>query len=678
MVVATEKKARFSRSKFLKSREWSQYQQSLFDFGVAGSGHGIVNAVAGSGKSTSLVGLVASLPASSKIAVVAFNNHSVADLAAKMPSTISVSTAHKFGMSSLFRYFGEPFKPNDEKMRDLCRCEVLALIDRIVRGSDVATFTEMDLLVYGTKSKDRVTVADSKALRRLAAAYLESIIHFAMASLYLLDVMSLVEMADYFCVDHDFSDELAYDVLLPLVGGLIERSVVMAIEKQNVSLDELLYLPVRLKLGFPAYDFVLQDEAQDASNCMMAMIGNMASSGRLISVGDKFQSIQGFTGAAADSFDRIVDTFNPTKLDLSICYRCPSSHLDLARRLVPGIQDKPGAIQGSIFVVAIDNVARLARMGDLMLCRFTAPLVEMCLGLIGRGIKAMVRGRDIGSQFTALVEKVGGLFPEKFLDGLQSYLSPRISRLVKDEDKVKLQALIDRRDAVITCFESFGFECGNRDEFCKKILNLFCSDDEKPPVTLATIHRSKGDEADRVWILGSDLLPFTKKARHDWQVQQELNLTYVALTRSKSDLFLVPIGENAENMIKHPLGGMDLPMINVDAVEVLDFPGINSVVRVPDKEAIERITNRFAAYTNNQSESKYVLTYQPQLYVIPAVPQRTLDVGVMVAMFCNPRNAGRIVAMDGDMISVSRGGKIFEIEAARCKALIPLGGAIDE
>ena len=54
-------------------------------------------------------------------------------------------------------------------------------------------------------------------------------------------------------------------------------------------------------------------------------------------------------------------------------------------------------------------------------------------------------------------------------------------------------------------------------------------------VLLSSVHRAKGREAEHVVILEPDLLPHAM-ARTDEAVQQELNLAYVAATRSKHRL----------------------------------------------------------------------------------------------------------------------------------------------
>jgi superfamily I DNA/RNA helicase len=55
-------------------------------------------------------------------------------------------------------------------------------------------------------------------------------------------------------------------------------------------------------------------------------------------------------------------------------------------------------------------------------------------------------------------------------------------------------------------------------------------------VTLSTIHKSKGREFSVVYLLDKEGTLPSKWARKDWQLQQEANLEYVAITRAKNCL----------------------------------------------------------------------------------------------------------------------------------------------
>lgn len=60
---------------------------------------------------------------------------------------------------------------------------------------------------------------------------------------------------------------------------------------------------------------------------------------------------------------------------------------------------------------------------------------------------------------------------------------------------------------------------------------------ENVPV-LSTIHKMKGSEADRVFILDYPCFPYKFNGMSDEQLQQEINLQYVAITRAKKELYL--------------------------------------------------------------------------------------------------------------------------------------------
>jgi ATP-dependent exoDNAse (exonuclease V) beta subunit len=47
-----------------------------------------------------------------------------------------------------------------------------------------------------------------------------------------------------------------------------------------------------------------------------------------------------------------------------------------------------------------------------------------------------------------------------------------------------------------------------------------------------------------------------------WQTQQELNIQYVAITRAKHSLFLVPLGKTAQVDLTKKYGGMRFPDCN--------------------------------------------------------------------------------------------------------------------
>lgn len=66
------------------------------------------------------------------------------------------------------------------------------------------------------------------------------------------------------------------------------------------------------------------------------------------------------------------------------------------------------------------------------------------------------------------------------------------------------------------------------------------------PIKLSTIHRAKGLEEDRIFILNYNEFPLNRLDQKDWEKEQELNLKYVAVTRVKKELFLVESEDHEE------------------------------------------------------------------------------------------------------------------------------------
>jgi ATP-dependent exoDNAse (exonuclease V) beta subunit len=60
---------------------------------------------------------------------------------------------------------------------------------------------------------------------------------------------------------------------------------------------------------------------------------------------------------------------------------------------------------------------------------------------------------------------------------------------------------------------------------------------------LSTAHKSKGLEANRVLILLPNKLPLKWQNQLEWQMKQELNLKYVALTRARKELIFIDMEE---------------------------------------------------------------------------------------------------------------------------------------
>ena len=63
--------------------------------------------------------------------------------------------------------------------------------------------------------------------------------------------------------------------------------------------------------------------------------------------------------------------------------------------------------------------------------------------------------------------------------------------------------------------------------------------EDRVGIVLSSVHKAKGLEADRVWVLEPGLLGLRRGKQSEEQYQQELNLTYVTVTRARRELRFV-------------------------------------------------------------------------------------------------------------------------------------------
>lgn len=204
----------------------------------------------------------------------------------------------------------------------------------------------------------------------------------------------------------------------------------------------------------------------------------------------------------------------------------------LAQAIVPSIEARPGAPEGKVTNMQFVDVARHAQPGDLIICRTNAPLVPLAFDLIKRGVKAVVKGRDIGSGLIDLIDKFNVNELGLLALNMREYLDRETSRLSNAEKWEQLAQLTDRIETIHAVMS----ECSTVSELKTRLRNLFS--DEKVGVTLSSVHRAKGEEAKHVYILRPELMPHPN-AKQAWQKVQENNALYVALTRSLEELVFV-------------------------------------------------------------------------------------------------------------------------------------------
>lgn len=298
-----------------------------------------------------------------------------------------------------------------------------------------------------------------------------------------------------------------------------------------IDFDDMLWLTFVRNCRMPQYTTLFTDESQDFNYVQLSLLGRMLPNyGRLIAVGDRYQAIYGFRGALTDSVDRMVSKFEMSKLPLSISFRCARSIIALAQDYNPAIVAREDAPDGHVRDLDQDWSIDSFRPGDAILCRTNAPIIRLAFQLLIARRQCYIEGREYGEQMIALVKKIN---PSRIED------LPKLLSIHKESQRPSL-TLDDKIDAITALCDG----CNNVGELITLIDTIFT---RKPDsIVLSSVHKSKGLEFPRVWIYGfHSLMPHPRAS--ETELQQELNLKYVAVTRAKTELmFIEPLISSEE------------------------------------------------------------------------------------------------------------------------------------
>jgi superfamily I DNA/RNA helicase len=177
---------------------------------------------------------------------------------------------------------------------------------------------------------------------------------------------------------------------------------------------------------------------------------------------------------------------------------------------------------------------------DAVLCRNTAPLIELAFGIIAAGRGCKVLGREIGEGLIRLVELQKAKTIEGLIEKLEAYKVREVARLIEKKEEGKAENISDRVESIFTIIKQLPENKRTVPQLIVQLNSMFSDDDGKPVLILSTIHKAKGREWETVAVLKPELSP-SKWAKQEHQYQQELNLMYVRDTRfKKTRIVLIP------------------------------------------------------------------------------------------------------------------------------------------
>jgi len=466
----------------------TEEQIAIFNCIAQTDDHLIVNAGAGTGKTTTIVESATLLPNGTKAAFLAFNKSIATELAERLPTDVEAKTFHAFGFAAI-REAGVKTRVNGFKVNNIIK-------DLLGGDFYAAPLKKLVSLIKGSLIEGN----DRKAINRLIDEY-----------------------------NINFNSEREEEIAIQAIPSIL---TMCKTQTHLIDFDDMIWMPLVNDYPFPKYDVLFVDEAQDFNESQREMISKCVNGGRCIIVGDRNQAIYGFRGADSNSINLFRKRLekgsrNITELPLSITWRCPNTVVKEANRYVKEFSAPDFAIDGSVVVEA----PFLPQRNDMVLCRYNAPLVSAFYDLISQGKSAYVLGRDMTKGLITAVQKVSknnNMGVEEFKQLFEQDFTYNYQRLLNQNKENQAMALEDKRDCIMI-FVQKATTVGGIIEEIKRVFD----GSDKGEIMLSTVHKAKGLEADNVYILATERMP------HPFGNKEENNICYVAITRAKKNLFFV-------------------------------------------------------------------------------------------------------------------------------------------
>lgn len=506
--------------------QWSSLtaqQQDVIRWVLEDTGSLELLARAGCGKTYSLMKVVDAIVQAKlgDVALMAYNKKIADELKVKLEAagydwrTAQAGTVHSFGFSA-WRKVAPRVQINDKKLLDIISQESYRQNGAIYmqNGSVIAKLCSLG--------------------KQRAIGHLSRI----------EDISQWVDIWEHFDLENDVTEDVDMYEIIRCAQNVYHISLNQC--REVIDFDDMILAPLYFKARFWTKDWVLLDESQDTNPARRALALAMLKprTGRMIFVGDPAQAIYGFTGADSDSMNQLKNATNAKTLPLNVTRRCPLKVVEEAQKLVPDFKAWEGAEEGVVREIQYDALtAENLTKDDAILCRNTAPLITTAYQLLAGGIACRVEGREIGSGLIKLARRWKIKTLDQLLDKLAAYEERQTAKFALKDQQYKIDMLRDQLDCLRIIINRCLLQKKHMvDSLVQEIEKMFGNTPEgqQPEVlTLSTVHKSKGREWHRVFILGRSKYMPSPYAKLAWQMEQEMNLEYVAVTRALKELVMV-------------------------------------------------------------------------------------------------------------------------------------------
>ncbi|MCX6319100.1 MAG: UvrD-helicase domain-containing protein [Bacteroidetes bacterium] len=475
---------------------------------IAANGNLVINAVAGSGKTTTLIEFAKTRPPGSKILYLAFNKTVKTEALAKFHAAglkhVKVETAHSLAYDHVVK--GSNYQVSQGyKSYELCDILDIQTGDR-----------HTDYIIATHVSRFLSMFCNSKATKVQELDYREEITDVK-AKAFVINFYSRIEQ--------------------------LTRELLAKMDKGEIAITHDFYLK-KFQLGNPVlpYDYILFDEGQDASAAMLAVF--LQQKGVKIIVGDIHQQIYGWRYAVNSLQQVEYPVFH-----LSNSFRFDDEVALIANKII--------GWKKHLQLPASVKVKGVGEAGELISTRAT--LGRTNLSILLNAIAQWQHGEIKSVYFE------GNISSYTFADegaSLYDILSLYNGKHDKIKDKLiasmktmkDLDDYIEKtEDTSMKMIADVVKEFGNRlPGLISELKNNHASDKESADMIFSTVHRCKGMEYDEVTLLGDFITEDKLKKqialaggtsideRSKNKLAEEINILYVAVTRARYRLRIPP------------------------------------------------------------------------------------------------------------------------------------------
>ena len=441
-----------------------------------------VHAFAGTGK-TSTLGYIAE-STSKKGLYVAFNKRVASEAKKKMPKNVTASTIH----SLAWKWAQEQF-PKEKLLKSPNRTLLSKFNDipEVIGFSEYKTLTTISLALDNfCNSRDTQVNTSHLPWSHISYVDEQEVLKRHSKSLLAATQSAWVKMCD---AEHE----------LPL--GHSGYLKFWSMNSPNLN-----------------YDFLLVDEAQDLSPVMLEILDNF--NGQKVLVGDSNQQIYSWRGAV----DAMKYELSAESHHLTLTFRFGKELSKLANRVLRSLAASKSMKSHTASGTKVDTTGK--EVTDAYIFRKNSSLIQKAVELfeIEKIFHVVDPNRNISQSVDDYFRLNEGLWGKsQAFEGFNSWDS--VVAIAKKEETNPFRGFVD-------LFES------NDPHLIRKAINSSQKKESSEYPTLTTGHQAKGMEWDKVCL--SDDFPFSSESLHKDQIEEELRLLYVSMTRAKEVLILPP------------------------------------------------------------------------------------------------------------------------------------------